>query len=63
MAPRTAEINEAVIILTSAQKKSWAPIELHGRLHDRASYRYYWTVLKKASISGIPLHENAQSLV
>ena len=63
MAPRSAEINEAVSILTSAQENQWGPIELHGRLHDRASYRYYWTVLKKASMSGVNLPEGAQYLV
>ncbi len=63
MAPRSAEINEAVAILSTAQENHWGPIEMHGRLHDRASYRYYWTVLKKASMSGINLPEGAQYLV
>lgn len=63
MAPRSAEINEAVLILSSAQENQWGPIEIHGRLHDRASYRYYWTVLKKASMSGINLPEGAQYLI
>ncbi|MFZ6817727.1 HpcH/HpaI aldolase/citrate lyase family protein [Undibacterium sp. Ji22W] len=63
MAPRSAEINEAVVILSTAQQNHWGPIELHGRLHDRASYRYYWTVLKKASMSGVNLPEGAQYLV
>ncbi|MBR7798641.1 HpcH/HpaI aldolase/citrate lyase family protein [Undibacterium fentianense] len=63
MAPRSAEINEASAILLAAQANQWGPIEMHGRLHDRASYRYYWTVLKKASISGVNLPEGAQCLV
>ncbi|MBC3875375.1 HpcH/HpaI aldolase/citrate lyase family protein [Undibacterium flavidum] len=63
MAPRSAEINEAVAILSAAQESQWGPIEVHGRLHDRASYRYYWTVLKKASMSGVNLPEGAQYLV
>jgi citrate lyase subunit beta/citryl-CoA lyase len=63
MAPRSAEINEAVLILSYAQENQWGPIEIHGRLHDRASYRYYWTVLKKASMSGINLPEGAQYLI
>jgi citrate lyase subunit beta/citryl-CoA lyase len=62
MAPRSAEINEAVAILSTAQENQWGPIEMHGRLHDRASYRYYWTVLKKASMSGVNLPEGAQYL-
>ncbi len=63
MAPRSAEINEAIAILSAAQDQDWGPIEMNGRLHDRASYRYYWTVLKKASLSGINLPEGAQYLV
>jgi citrate lyase subunit beta/citryl-CoA lyase len=63
MAPRSAEINEAVAILSTAQENQWGPIELHGRLHDRASYRYYWTVLRKASLSGVNLPEGAQYLI
>ncbi|MFZ6799979.1 HpcH/HpaI aldolase/citrate lyase family protein [Undibacterium sp. Di24W] len=63
MAPRSAEINEAVAILSTAQENQWGPIEMHGRLHDRASYRYYWTVLKKASMSGVNLPEGAQYLI
>lgn len=63
MAPRSTEIKEAIHILSTAQENQWGPIEVHGRLHDRASYRYYWTVLKKASISGVNLPEGAQYLV
>lgn len=63
MAPRSAEIKEALAILSAAQENQWGPIEMHGRLHDRASYRYYWTVLKKASMSGVNLPEGAQYLI
>lgn len=47
-APRATEVNEAAHILIAAQEKHWGPIEYHGKLHDRASYRYYWYVLKRA---------------
>lgn len=63
LSPRSAEINEAITILQAAQDKQWGPIEMQGRLHDRASYRYFWTVLKKASLSGIKLPEGAQYLI
>lgn len=63
LSPRSAEINEAITILQAAQEKHWGPIEMQGRLHDRASYRYFWTVLKKASLSGIKLPEGAQYLI
>ena len=35
----------------------WGPIAQHGRLHDRASYRYYWTVLQRAKLAGLALPE------
>lgn len=63
LSPRSAEINEAISILQAAQDKQWGPIEMQGRLHDRASYRYFWTILKKASLSGINLPESAQYLI
>jgi citrate lyase subunit beta/citryl-CoA lyase len=63
MSPRSAEVNEAVNILTTAQQESWGPIQIHGRLHDRASYRYYWTLLKRAHMSQVPLPEAALDLL
>jgi len=61
--PRLSEMNEAAAILHEAQKAQWGPISQHGRLHDRASYRYYWTVLQRARLSGLPLPETAAALL
>jgi citrate lyase subunit beta / citryl-CoA lyase len=51
-APRAAEVDQAIAIITAAQAVNWAPIShKHGkevRLHDRASYRYYWQVVERA---------------
>ena len=51
-APRAAEVDQAIAIITAAQAVGWAPIShRHGnetRLHDRASYRYYWHVIERA---------------
>jgi citrate lyase subunit beta / citryl-CoA lyase len=51
-APSVAEVDVAVEILRAAQAAGWAPISHHhggqDRLHDRASYRYYWHVLQRA---------------
>jgi citrate lyase subunit beta/citryl-CoA lyase len=41
MTPSKDEILEAQAILARAQQAAWGPIEHNGRLHDRASYRYY----------------------
>ncbi|MBL8352689.1 MAG: CoA ester lyase [Burkholderiaceae bacterium] len=58
-APSVAEVDEAIEILLAAQAADWAPIRhrQHGqdRLHDRASFRYYWQVLGRARRTGQPL--------
>jgi len=63
MAPRNSEVIEASQILAEAQNVQWGPIKHNGRLHDRASYRYYWTILQRAKSSGLPLPEFAASLL
>ncbi|CAN5463934.1 aldolase/citrate lyase family protein [soil metagenome] len=61
--PRVSEVNEASQILLEGQNVQWGPIKFNGKLHDRASYRYYWTVLQRAKSSGLPLPETASSLL
>lgn len=61
--PRSSEVSEAAGILRDAQAAQWGPIQYNGRLHDRASYRYYWTILQRAKASGMPLPESAGSLL
>ncbi len=61
--PRLSEVNEATNILTEARNASWGPIAQNGRLHDRASYRYYWTVLQRARLAGLALPEAASSIL
>jgi citrate lyase subunit beta/citryl-CoA lyase len=50
--PQNHEVDEALEILQAAQKAYWGPIQFDGKLHDRASYRYYWMVLQRAKNSG-----------
>lgn len=52
LAPQSHEIDEASEIVAAAEKAGWAPINAGGRLHDRASYRYYWQVLERANQTG-----------
>jgi len=61
--PRLSEVNEATNILTEAINANWGPIAQNSRLHDRASYRYYWTVLQRAKLAGLVLPEAAAALV
>jgi len=63
MAPRSSEVQEAAQILSEAQKVQWGPIQHHGKLHDRASYRYYWTILQRAKLGGMPLPDTAAALL
>jgi len=61
--PRNSELQEAITILSAAQEAAWGPIQLHGRIHDRASYRYYWMILKRAKTNGLTLTEAALALL
>jgi citrate lyase subunit beta/citryl-CoA lyase len=61
--PRMSEVNEASNILLEAIAADWGPINQHGRLHDRASYRYYWTVLQRAKLAGLALPDAAAAIV
>jgi citrate lyase subunit beta/citryl-CoA lyase len=61
--PRVSEVNEATNILLEAMAADWGPIAQHGRLHDRASYRYYWTVLQRAKLAGLALPDAAAAIV
>ena len=60
MRPDFSEVETASAILIAAQDKDWAPIAHEGRLHDRASYRYYWELLARAHATGMTLPPAAQ---
>jgi citrate lyase subunit beta/citryl-CoA lyase len=47
-APAASEVDQASQIICKAYTQDWAPISVAGKLHDRASYRYYWQVLVRA---------------
>ena len=51
-APLASEVDLAARIVQSAARSDWAPIALDGKLHDRASYRYFWQVLERAHQTG-----------
>jgi citrate lyase subunit beta/citryl-CoA lyase len=57
MAPNYGEVKEACEILIKAQDADWGPVQHAGDLHDRATYRYFWELVQKAKISGLPLPE------
>jgi len=51
-APLASEVDSAARIVHAAAQAEWAPIAVDGKLHDRASYRYFWQVLERAHQSG-----------
>ena len=59
MRPDFTEVEEAASILIAAQDKHWGPIQHAGKLHDRASYRYYWELLKRARSTGMDIPGDA----
>ena len=61
MQPDFSEVEEALHILVAAQDADWGPIQHSGRLHDRASYRYYWELLQRARNTGVQLPDEARS--
>jgi citrate lyase subunit beta/citryl-CoA lyase len=55
MRPDFSEVQAATEILIAAQESDWGPIQHAGRLHDRASYRYYWELLDRAHVTGMEI--------
>lgn len=60
MQPEFEEVSDAGKILLAAQEAGWGPIQFKGELHDRATYRYYWSVLEKAQATGVALSAQAE---
>jgi citrate lyase subunit beta/citryl-CoA lyase len=58
-APSADEIELATHIMQAATQADWAPISWGGKLHDRASYRYFWQVLERAHRTGCRLPSEA----
>jgi citrate lyase subunit beta/citryl-CoA lyase len=60
MAPDHSEVTDGANILLAAQRADWGPIQYAGELHDRATYRYFWDLLRRAHAAGIKLPEEAE---
>ena len=60
MRPDFTEVKEAAALLIAAQDAAWGPIQYEGKLHDRASYRYYWELLQRAQSTGMDVTEDAR---
>lgn len=60
--PEQVLVERAAQILALAHVQDWAPIRHNDQLHDRASYRYFWGVLKAAYASAVELPECTRPL-
>jgi len=60
MRPDFEEVSIASTILIAAQDEAWGPIQQEGKLHDRASYRYYWELLQRAQSTGMNIPDDAR---
>jgi citrate lyase subunit beta/citryl-CoA lyase len=60
MKPAYEEVEAAAGILLAAQKAGWGPIQHHGEMHDRATYRLYWNRLRSARLTGMELPAEAE---
>jgi citrate lyase subunit beta/citryl-CoA lyase len=60
-APSAHEVDTAATLIERALAAEWAPVQFEGRLHDRASYRYFWQVLERAHQTGLPLPDTVQA--
>jgi citrate lyase subunit beta/citryl-CoA lyase len=61
MRPDFSEVEDAAAILLQAQAADWGPIQYKGELHDRATYRYFWSCLQRAAVTGIELPAEAKA--
>lgn len=61
LAPAQHEIDMAARIVTAGSVERWAPVAVDGRLHDRASYRYFWQLLERAHQTGCKLPDSVDA--
>ncbi len=60
MRPAAEDVTRGAGNLLATQSAGWGPISHHGEMHDRASYRFFWDVLKRARATGVPLPPDAE---
>lgn len=59
MEPDHSEVEKGVAVLIAAQDANWGPIQHDGELHDRATYRGFWSLVQRARLSGQKLPAEA----
>ncbi len=59
MKPDNSEVEKGVAVLLAAQDADWGPIQHDGELHDRATYRGFWTIVQRAKVTGLNIGDEA----
>ena len=59
--PEHGEVESAAAILVAGQGAGWGPIQHQGEMHDKATYRLYWSLLQRAKMAGVAIPPAAQS--
>jgi citrate lyase subunit beta / citryl-CoA lyase len=54
------DVARAAGILVAAQSADWGPVSHRGEMHDRASYRFFWELVKRARATGVALPADAE---
>ena len=62
MKPDLSDVTRGTQVLLKAQEANWGPIQYESELHDRATYRGFWTLVQQARFSGIKLDPSAEKL-
>lgn len=60
MKPDFSELKKACDVLVKAQDADWGPIQHEGELHDRATYRGFWSLAQQAKVFGEKLSDEAE---
>lgn len=60
MEPDHSEVEKGCAVLIAAQDANWGPIQHDGELHDRATYRGFWSLVQRARLSGQKLSAEAE---
>lgn len=61
MRPDFSDVEDGAAILLQAQAVDWGPIQYKGELHDRATYRYFWSALQRARVTGVAIPAEAKA--
>lgn len=51
-APQEQELALACEVITAAANANWGPVSVDSKLHDRASFRYFWQLIERAASVG-----------